>query len=90
MKICNPKFTKDLPVLLFYEPPYPRVDPETKKPLMAKEHLFQGALNVETMDEFLKKVIPCFRILINSTLDMNAFLSFTIIPTKVHFKILFS
>ena len=64
--MCDPKYTKHLPMLSYFEPPAEKMNPVTKKPNMAKEHKYEGEASPKGLGAFAKKIMPAYREVIKS------------------------
>ena len=72
-----------LPMTTFYSPPKIKYDFATKKLNDPEESIYGGDFKVSQLSEFTERLLPVFRTLVNTTDDLEHFLSFADLPNKV-------
>ena len=82
LEVCNPKHIKELPQLVFYEPPKQKFHPKSKVAIPSSPHPYSGNVSVEHISAFASLIAPSYRTYINDSADFDNFLNDKLFPNK--------
>lgn len=74
LPMCDPKHADRLPIISFMEPPQVKINPVTKQPNTAQDHVYQGEGSLREFEKFAKRYLPVYRTKIQDESQLDDFL----------------
>jgi thiol-disulfide isomerase/thioredoxin len=85
VSICDPENKSKMPQIQFFQVPTRKINPYTNQPMKAMETPYQGEASAFGLSDFAVSMIPSFRTFVGNKKELNEFLRYKKIPTKVTF-----
>lgn len=86
--ICDPKNKDKMPQIQFFQVPTRKINPYTNQPMKAMETPYNGEATAFGLSDFAASMIPSFRTFVGNKKELNNFLRYKKIPTKVIFGVI--
>lgn len=81
--LCDPENKSKMPQIQFFQVPTRKINPYTNQPMKAMETPYQGEASAFGLSDFAASMIPSFRVFLSNKKELNNFLRYKKIPTKV-------